>query len=191
MHKEFILGFCEDEILIGCASTDSGYFSFSTTSYNLIDIEKGLTENALDYITSYLEDGAEYHIQSFLANYFKDIEEIAKDILNNMNTSEILDFVYPDVEYSVGELYINDNTYMLNSIGWGQIDIKDYINFNDKDKKLNDTIYKFWEKYHLTNTEEIPKNELIELFEMLENVEYYADEIEDYINNNFDNLVIN
>lgn len=175
MNKKFILGYGgygNGELLIGCASTDSGYFSFSIDSYNLIDLEKYVNET-------------ESYISQFISHYFMGYEDIAETIYDNMSIEDLLEFLSLDLDYSVGEINIKDSEYMLNGVGWGQVDFRSYSSFVDKDKKLNDFIYKFWRDYHLVDNDKIPKEEFKKLEEKLENVKDYKEEIEEFVKNNF------
>lgn len=188
MNKKFILGYGgygNGELLIGCASTDSGYFSFSIDSYNLVDLEKYVNENAQNYIVEFLDEGTESYISQFISHYFMDYEDIAETIYDNMSIEDLLEFLPLDLDYSVGVMEIKGVEYRLNGVGWGQVDFRSYSSFVDKDKKLNDFIYKFWRDYHLVDNDKIPKEEFKKLEEKLENVKDYKEEIEEFVKNNF------
>ena len=190
MEKEFIMGTCEEGILVGCVSTERGYFSFSVDTYNLVEIDELIGDYAVDYIYNYLEEGIEHPIIYLLTNYYSSIESIAEDIVENMDESELLNFISPDIDYNVGEIMIKDKDYVLELNSCGQIDFREFNCLTEKNKEFNGFVYNLWRDYHLTDNENIPKEKLAKLENFINNIKNYDIEMEEYISNNLE-MVMN
>ena len=189
MEKEFIMGTCEEGILVGCVSTERGYFSFSVDTYNLVEIDELIGDYAVDYIYNYLEEGIEHPIIYLLTNYYSSIESIAEDIVENMDESELLNFISPDIDYNVGEIMIKDKDYVLELNSCGQIDFREFNCLTEKNKEFNGFVYNLWRDYHLTDNENIPKEKLAKLENFINNIKNYDIEMEEYISNNLEMIM--
>ena len=190
MEKEFIIGTCEEGILVGCVSTENNYFSFSVDTYTLVDIDELIGDYAVEYVHNYLEEGIEQHIINLLTNYYSDIESIAEVIADNMDESELLNFISPDIDYNVGEIMIKDKEYILELNSCGQIDFREFNCLTEKNKEFNGFVYNLWKDYHLTENEYIPKEKLAKLENFISNIKDYDIEMEEYISNNLE-MVMN
>ena len=190
MEKEFIVGTCEEGILVGCVSTERGYFSFSVDTYNLAEVDELIGDYAVDYVHNYLEEGMEQYIINFLSSCYSDIRDIAEDIVENMDESELLNFISPDIDYTVGKIMIKEKEYVLDLNSCGQIDFREFNFLTEKNKEFNEFVYNLWKDYHLTDNENIPKEKLAKLENYINNIKDYDIEMEDYINNNLE-LVMN
>ena len=188
MEKEFIIGICEEGILVGCVSTESKYFSFSTDIYTLADVEEIREGFAVDYMQSYLEEGIEHYIINLLSSYYSDIKSISEDIVDNMDDTDLLNFVLPDVNYKVGEINIKDSEYMLELVSCGQIDFREFNQLTEKNKEFNDFVYNLWKEYHLVDNEKIPTEKLETLEQYVDTIKDYDIEIEEYIKDNLELL---
>lgn len=182
MEKEFIIGTCEEGILIGRVSTENKYYSFRVDIYTLVDIGEMREGFAVDYIQSYLEEGMKHHIMSLLSNYYSDIKTISGDIVGNMDNTDLLNFVLPNANYKVGEIIVKDSECVLVPVSGGQIDFREFNQLTEKNKKFNEFVYNLWKEYHLIDNEKIPTEKLVRLEQYVDTIKDYDIEIKEYLN---------
>lgn len=173
MRRKFLLGATvNDEIAFGEVDIyKDGRFSCSFDTIRPFNAdEKDLVELAEDFIGCF--DKASLY--DMCDRFDCSPNNLANELAESMDITEFIDCsLYSE------EMYINGNTWMFESWGCGQHDLrKDGMSEIINDELFN-LVHKLWDEYHLKT---MPAEKYLKLIELIDNNSINEEEwIEDYI----------
>lgn len=185
MYKRVLLGFTNDnEIAFADVSIKRDYFSVCfDTSYPKAINESDIKQRIEGYIECMDKEWILDKLESYdckpsqLAEFiYRDSYDVIEDFFDNSYYTE--SFQIDGIENDI---------YFLASAG-GQHDTREVGMKWCVNTELYNAIHEMWDKYHLKNLNDVPTNEIDELFEAIEHQNNTIDEyaiVKQWLENNF------